>query len=42
VRRAGSSAEYLFETCKGLREHAINDADLETPEAEVAAACLDL
>lgn len=37
----GSSADYLFETCKGLREHAISDAELESLEAEVAAACLD-
>ncbi len=35
----GSSAEYLFETCKGLRQHAISDAQLEAIEAEVSKYC---
>ena len=35
----GSSADYLFETCKGLREHAIDDGELEKLEAEVTARC---
>lgn len=33
----GSSADYLFETCKGLREHAIDDIELNKLEAEVSA-----
>jgi cation transport protein ChaC len=36
----GSSADYLFETCKGLREHAIRDLELEALEAEVTAYCV--
>jgi cation transport protein ChaC len=34
----GSSADYLFRTCEGLREHGINDNDLDQLCAEVAAA----
>ena len=33
----GSSADYLFRTCEGLRTHGIPDADLERIEAEVIA-----
>jgi glutathione-specific gamma-glutamylcyclotransferase len=33
----GSSADYLFRTCEGLRAHGIPDPDLERIEAEVAA-----
>ncbi len=33
----GSSADYLFETCKGLREYAISDLELEALEVEVTA-----
>jgi len=33
----GSSADYLFRTCEGLRAHGIPDPDLERLEAEVIA-----
>jgi cation transport protein ChaC len=33
----GSSADYLFDTCRGLREHSIDDFKLEKLEAEVTA-----
>jgi glutathione-specific gamma-glutamylcyclotransferase len=33
----GSSADYLYDTCKGLREHAIADPELEALETEVSA-----
>jgi cation transport protein ChaC len=33
----GSSADYLFRTCEGLREHDIRDDDLEQLRAEVVA-----
>ena len=34
----GSSAEYLFQTCKGLTEHSIYDEDLERLRTEVISA----
>jgi cation transport protein ChaC len=36
----GSSTDYLFETCKGLREHAISDLELEALEAAVTTHCV--
>ncbi|MGM4896857.1 gamma-glutamylcyclotransferase [Tardiphaga sp. 839_C3_N1_4] len=33
----GSSADYLFRTCEGLRSHGIHDPELELLQAEVAA-----
>ena len=33
----GSSADYLFRTCEGLRAHGIPDTDLDRIEAEVMA-----
>jgi cation transport protein ChaC len=38
VGALGSSADYLFRTCEGLRAHGIHDEDLERLRADVAAA----
>lgn len=38
VGALGSSADYLFQTCEGLRAHGIHDEDLERLRADVAAA----